>query len=220
MTAGEIIGMARRELKDGGVRWTDVFLLEALTAALRALILLRPDANARTESIELAGSSTRQAIPAGGFVLLDVVRNMGDDGETPGSPITVIDRSSLDDSNAGWHSAAGSDEVDHFAFDDRNPEVFYVTPPPNTGRYVEIAYSVAPVPVQGQDDELPVSDSFAETLLSYLLYRAYRINNDSREDWNKARDHLRDFFLLIGEEKKARALYSPNTDEHRGGHHG
>lgn len=211
MKAGQLIKRVSASLHDVGfVRWSEQDMFDYLTASQRILVLLRPDAKAVTESVKLTVNSTRQAIPAGGFKLLDIVRNMGADGNTPGYPVTLTTRDALDDSNINWHGDDPADEVDHYTYDDANPTVFYVTPPPSYSVNVEMVYSKAPSEVESMDDDIEVDESFVETLREYMLYLAFDKDHSDPADRQKASTHLGQFYLSLGEEAKAKIAFSPN----------
>lgn len=211
--ASDIIGRATAILKDVKyVRWTLANHYEFLTDAQRAVVLLRPGANATTVPLLLTQDSTRQSIPSGGYQLIDVVRNMGADGTTPGEPITLTDRESLDTSNSAWHTGAAQSEIENYTFDDRNPAVFYVTPPPAANVQVEIVYSKAPAAIAAVGDSLEIDDNYVPAVLEYHLYRAYGVNG-AMQDFERSMTNLRNFYLLMGEIEKARLVYSPNNEE-------
>lgn len=211
MKAGQLTKRVRKTLHDNdGVRWTDEDLFDYLTASCRELVNLRPDARAVTESIELIANSTRQSIPAGGYKLIDIVRNMGADGKTPGYPVKITTRDDLDDSNAGWHMDDPTDEVDNYTFDDANPTVFYVTPPPDESVFVEIVYSKAPPEIESVDDDIVVDEAFEESLRKYMMYQAFSEDHADPADIQKAASYLSQFYLSLGEEAKAKIAFTPN----------
>lgn len=214
MTAGDIILRAAELLHDPSyARWTQAMHFRFLTDAQNALVILRPDAHAVTAPIQLAASNTRQAIPSGGYKLLDIVRNMGAAGTTPGAPVTVVTRTSLDEANSAWHTDPASATVDHFCIDERNPTIFYVTPPPNAACYVEMVYSAPPAAITAMADLIGVNDVWSPALLQYQLYRAFSVNHASQADAQKAVAFLQSFYLILGETDKAKALYSPNMQK-------
>lgn len=211
MKAGKLTKRVAKTLNDSGyVRWTEQDLFDYLTASQRELVNLRPDARAVTESVKLVANSTRQPIPAGGYKLLDIVRNMGADGSTPGYPVTITTRDALDDSNASWHMEVSADEIDHYTYDDTSPTVFYVTPPPSSSVYVEMVYSKAPSEITSVDDDIEVDDAFEESLRKYMLYLAFSLDHADPSDIQKASSYLSQFYLSLGEEAKAKIAFSPN----------
>lgn len=216
MLASEIIYEVLEDLQEkdveNPVRWSHAKMMKYLTAAMRQVVLMRPDANAVIESYELAEGKTKQSIPADATQFLGIIRNMGDDGATPGLPVTVVDRESLDAVNSAWHTEDIATSIDHYTYNEKVPEVFFVTPRPGADVYVEIECSKPPTTVAALDQELDLSDVWSEPLREYVMYRAFWQNKSSQRDMSKANEHLSRFYLLLGEETKARLVFSPNAD--------
>ena len=189
ITAQQIIDRATETLYDEtNVRWTEEELLEHLSDAQRASVLHLPEINPVGTVIRCA-SGTRQMIPADGFKLIDVVRNMGTsavwattdpyNGTTPGRAIRSCDRSVIDQSTPEWH-AVGADEATptlNFMYDTRDRRAFYVYPsqPQSAGnqQLIEIIYSAPPVELATVSDVIGLDDVYQPALLSYVLHRAY-----------------------------------------------
>ena len=143
----EILSRAEIILQDiTNIRWALAELLDWLHDAQREIVLRKPDAYAKNTTMVLVVSETKQSIPSDGIMLLDVVRNMGAAGSTPGRAITRTDRGILDSQNPNWHIATGAAEVKHFMWDEKNPANFYVYPPQPAANpnYIELIYSAAP----------------------------------------------------------------------------
>lgn len=216
MLAREIVEKVARDLGDleSGheyVHWPQADLLGFVSDAQRVVVLLRPDANSVTVPAELAEGSTKQTIPADGARFLGIVRNMGDDGQTPGLPVTPVSMDDLNAAASSWHEAAFSAVIDHYVFDDAVPRVFWVTPPPADSVWVDLSYSRTPELVADMDLALPLDDVWGEPLREYVMYRAYARNDASDADMAKAERHLSRFYLLLGEEAKAKLAFSPNN---------
>ena len=78
---------------------------------------------------------------------MNVTRNMGADGNTPGRAIRLVDRAVLDTQVPDWHASTPANEVMHYVFDPVNPKVFYVYPRVSSARQIEIVYSASPVDI-------------------------------------------------------------------------
>jgi len=88
MQAKAILDKAEVLLLDPtNVRWPRNQLLDYLNDGQREVVIYRPDASMEDRVVALVDASTRQTLPANGLRLLDVVRNMGTDGATPGAPL-------------------------------------------------------------------------------------------------------------------------------------
>ena len=104
LTAQSIINKAVIQLNDiSSVRWTRAELLSWLNDGQRQIVVAQPAAANYVTSVKLT-AGTQQAIPADGWMLLDVYRNMGADGVTPGRAIRIISKEMLDGFNPDWHS--------------------------------------------------------------------------------------------------------------------
>jgi hypothetical protein len=108
------------------VRWTDTDWLTWLNDAQREAVHVKPDIYTTNQSILLTRASTKQALPDTAIQLLEVVRNMGADGATPGSAVTVVSKETMDNTVPTWHADAATGEVDNFVYDPRDPLRFYV----------------------------------------------------------------------------------------------
>lgn len=216
MKASDVINTVARQLNDAAfTRWTQADHFSYLTEGLRQCVVVQPRSYPVTDVVELAAGKTKQEIPVDGSSLIDVVRNMGADGLTPGYAVTVADRQALDASDPGWHFAAGSTSVNNYTYDDRNPLTFYVSPPTHatTKVFVEIVYAGLPEAVETMNDLLPVQDLYMGALIEYQLYRCFSVNSKSAEDRQNAQTHLGVFYAMLGEKEKAAMLISPNNPQ-------
>ncbi|WP_321404030.1 DUF6682 family protein [Maridesulfovibrio sp.] len=210
MLASELMTGLRKALHDpDGVRWNDEDLLDLITRAQRHLVMLRPDASSVVERVTLETGSTRQDVPDQGR-FIGLVRNVNGDG-TPGMAITPVDRNSLDEANLAWHGEPPSSVVDNYAFEEEVPTVFWVSPAPAAGVRVELEYSRRPPKLESVEQELIVPDIFSDPLEDYVLYRCWARSNSSPSSWQKGMDALRQMYVSLGEEAKARLLISPNS---------
>jgi hypothetical protein len=170
--ASTIIDKAAVQLLDtGNTRWTRAELLGWLNDGQRQIVLLSPQTNNTVQTVQLT-EGTRQAIPAGGWKLLDVIRYMGLDGLKPGRAIRVVSQELLDATDPNWHGSRKTDVPINFVFDLQEQDIFYVYPP-NTGRgYAQINYAKVPVGLTNESQPIELNDIYQTTLLDYMLYRA------------------------------------------------
>lgn len=216
MKASEVIYEALTDLKEGDienpVRYTHAKMLTWLTAAMRQIVLMRPDANPVVEPMKLTAGQTKQSIPAGATHFIGLIRNLGSDGETPGYPISIVNREDLDGFDIDWHTAEQETVIDNYTFNEKTPTIFFVTPRPADNVYVEIEYSTPPAKATDMNEDIALAEVWAEPMREYIMHRAYSLNDSTAADQAKGRKHLSNFYLLLGEETKARLVYSPNTD--------
>ncbi len=151
-----IVNRAATLIQDAtNVRWPTSELIDWLNDGQREIVLIKPQASVKNESKMLDASATKQTIPSNGVMLIDVVRNMGANGSTPGNAIRPVSREVLDAQRPSWHSDANAGSIQHFMFDPRDPKTFYIYPKaPATAWYVELIYSASPT-----DVDVPVTTS-------------------------------------------------------------
>lgn len=218
ITGTNIIDRAAIVLQDTtGVRWpqTDELLLW-LNDGQREIVLRKPEAYAQNAVVSLA-QGTKQSIPAAGIQLLDVIRNMGTGGATPGRAITRIDREILDEQRPDWHSETVSATTKHYMFDTRDPKHFYVYPPQHaTPGQVEMIYASSPDDLSALADTITLDDVYAGVLLDYILYRAYSKDADlSPSAPQRAVAHYNSFLASLGAKGQVDKMINPNSYDYQ-----
>lgn len=209
--AAELISRAGEILQDEEhIRWTVPELLRWVNDGARETILRRPAARSVTQALALA-AGTKQAIPAMGVQLLDVVRNLGMDGLTPGRAVRRIDRQLLDDQMPDWHMTKKAAKIKHFTFEDRAPKDFYVYPPAVAGTQVEVLYSELPPTITQDGEALDLGAEYLNALVSYMVYRA--LSKDSEfANGNVATLHYQAFINAVGDSSDKATANSPNAN--------
>lgn len=173
ITAGKLVDRAAKIAQDEtSVRWLRTEWLDWLNDAQREVVMHKPDASSLIDTMSLVSGSL-QSIPVNGIKLLDVTRNMGAFGVTPGKSIRLVDREILDAQIPGWHASTPSLAPVHYMIDWRAPTRFYVYPPAAVPSSVEIIYSVSPTDCAGETSTLTINEIYANAVLNYMLFRAY-----------------------------------------------
>lgn len=231
--ASDIISRAQTVVQDTtGVRWPFAELLQWLNDGQREVALYKPSATAANVAIELK-QGTLQDIGPGGLALLRVIRNL----KTPVASVRIgsracriVAREVLDAQHPGWHDPdvfPYEKEVKHFCFDDTDPTHFYVFPG-NTGNgAVEAVISQSPADVQlasGADAnllnsyrlEIRVPDIYANTLLDYVLFRAYSKDADYAGNAERSAIHYQMFVAALTAKLQNEATFNPNTGQTHG----
>ena len=175
ITGASIIDRAEIILQDTtNVRWPRTELLTWLNDGQRETVLLKPEACVTHDAVLLTAGSTKQTIPATALRLIEVVRNMGANGTTPGSVVRLVSREVLDAQLPDWHAATATGKIDHYVFDLRNPKTFFVYPKaPATAWYLDLVCSASPADTNDTTGVIGVDDIYANALLDYVLYKAY-----------------------------------------------
>src|SRR5215471_6170836 len=122
VTAQTILARVRTQLIDelSTKRWSDDELLRWLSDGQRTVVAMDPSTSEVTDALPLVAGS-KQELPEGSFLFLDVKRNMGSDGATPGRAVTIISRENLDRTDPNWHASRRSDTTMHYLFDPKQP---------------------------------------------------------------------------------------------------
>lgn len=194
------------------VRYTPSMLLRYLNESQRLIVSLRPDATATIKSPQLA-PGTKQTIPTGDVRLIEVIRNMGANGTTPGRPILKADKIALDRYSITWHSETASTTVREYIFDERFPRDFYVTPPvhASTAVYAEIVVAAAPVDCTGEESNIGIPDIYQTALIESMLWMAFSMDIDSQANQARAAFHLQHLYQVLGVKMQADNWANPRV---------
>ncbi len=213
LTAQNLIDRVNDTLQDTtNVRWPTVELLRYLNDGQREVVLLRPDASVSTQAVQLTANDTRQSLPSTGIRLLDMTRNMGTNGSTPGSAIRLISREVLDTQIPTWHSETGQTAVKHYMFDPRSPRIYYVYPRVHatTQVWVELIYSSAPTDVATLAGTITLDDIYANALVDFILYRAYGKDAEYAANAGYAQQRYQSFITSLGLKGQTDMGINPN----------
>lgn len=174
ITVASILTKVTTILQDASnVRWSADELILWLNDAQRELVLYKPNAYVISTAVKLV-QGTKQSIPSSAVSLIDIVRNMGTNGTTPGNSIRAVSREILDTQVPNWHAVTPSATAKHFVYTPLDTKNFYIYPPqPATNQgYVEMVYVALPTDaVSG--GVITLDDIYVTALISYILFRAY-----------------------------------------------
>jgi hypothetical protein len=216
----QIIEQVARDLLDPDhERWTLEDLVGYLNAAQREIAILRPDASVSVRALPLTVSQTRQTLPEDGVRLLEIVRNMGVDGATPGAPVRVVDRDELDAVRPNWHSeTATATAVQAFCVDGRVPTTFYVYPKLRAAAYVEAQFQCVPTEVQVSgvsgataNTVIALSDLYQTPMIDYMMMRAKAKDTDGQSTQESELAYRR-FLNRLGLKLQADKAFDPNRN--------
>lgn len=211
--ARAVIEKAQIILQDTtGVRWpSDTELLGWLNDGQREVMVFKPNTNVKNIAIKLA-TGTKQSLPSDGVQLIDVVRNMGTDGQTPGRAIRIALREILDAQVPNWHSSTAAAEAKHYMYSVLDPKNFYVYPPqPSSGQgYVELVYGATPADAT-INGAITLDDIYHNVLVDYILYRAYSKDTEYAADQNRAAAHQNAYIASLTGKAKMEGAVNPNA---------
>ena len=218
MKVSDVISRVRAILNDEdatGYRWSNTELISWINDSQNVVAVFRPDACPGDAVVTLA-AGTKQAIPTNGFRLLDVIRNIASDGTTPGRSIRIVNRDLLDSYEPDWHSATKQSTVKHFMYDERNPLVYHVYPPVNSGVKLELLYAKYPAALTSTSDDLGVADSYMEFIVNYTLFKSYAKDAEYSNNAALAGQYLQAASGLLGVKLQKDVAYSPQVNRKGG----
>lgn len=236
------VSTALMDMQPQYARWPEVELVRYLNWGQRAIAKYLPQAGARVDAIKLAAGSRQDltkvlaanikpgagvaAADTYGITLVDVVRNMGANGQTPGRSISVIDRQSLDSIDPDWHTREGS-AVREYVTDPRTPLVFYVTPTVAGTWWIEVSWMAEPkqIPAGGapgsevykhdgaSNEVLGIADQFIDDLHNYVMAVALQKGSKNVQNIPKSQVHAGLFLSSINAQASVITGVSPNLKQ-------
>jgi len=218
----DIIRNVEHVLQDTSIRWPRTELQNWINEAYLAIILLRPDANAKTGTFTCAAGSRQQLTAqfASGLKLLDITRNLAATSDK--RAVRLVARSVLDDQRPTWHAEAGTVNIQHFMYDPRQPKEFFVYPPATTAAELEVIYADAVVshtlsesaldPTGSNTEVILLDDIYQSSITDWVLYRAY--SKDAEYGSNEARAvaSYNAFNAALGTKNQVDAASAPSAN--------
>jgi len=198
----------------GNTALTTAQALEWVNDAQRAVASIKPDAFSAIQSFQLV-AGTLQSIPSTAHRLLGLVRNMGSDGATAGSPIRgPVPQEDLDSYESTWHTTTGT-EIEEYTQDPSTPKSFYVYPAvaASPALYVEARLVLLPVLLVATTDAIQVSDVYAPALIEWVSYRYWSRDSEQTPNYARAARAFRAFFNILDTKMKVDMAINPKILE-------
>lgn len=212
LTAKSIIDKAALLLNDtANTRWTRAELLLWLGQAQRATIMRSPSTANVITTMQLQ-PGTRQRIPSTSWLLLDITRNMGTDGLTPGKTIRIITQELLDAFAPNWHMATPSTEIENFIYSPKDNKGFFVYPPSDGTGFIEVNCSLNITDITAETEVIKVPDIFESALVDYICFRAHSKDAEYAAGLQLATMYRASFVDAIQSKDQAELQSSPNMD--------
>jgi hypothetical protein len=212
ITVASLLARAAVVLQDPtNIRWPQAELLDWLNDGQREIALLKPNVFVKNIAVQLV-AGTKQSLPTDGVSLIDVVRNMGTAGNTPGDAIRVVTREILDAQIKNWHSSTASATAKHYVYTPLDPKTFYVYPPqPGTGmNQVEIIYVASPADAT-LVGTITIDDIYMTALLDYILFRAYTKDAEYANNAQLAQTYYSRFQTVMQGKTASEIASNPNA---------
>lgn len=217
----DLISRAKTILQDeDSVRWSLSELQWWLNDGYRETLIIRPDSNTITAEFTCV-AGPRQVLTTvfpNASRLVSVIRNTATLSNK--YAVRLVDRRILDDQRKGWYTETATISVEEYMFDARQPKEFLVYPPATTTARLEVAYAQVPTPHTLSDAELNntataevirIDDTFANSLLDYMLFRAYTKDAEQPASASRAVAHFQAFQGSLGVSAQSNAASQPGA---------
>lgn len=203
-----VINDVRDALRDPvKVSWPDPLLLAYLSQALLALTGIRPDAFVVNAVLKLEAGS-KQTLPVNGLRLMGLLFN-ADDANKPVAPaIRHIEQLSLDDVLTSWLSQNPELVCHEYWYNETDPKRFWTNPVQNNVKVIA-NYVASPARVTDGATPFPIDDSFIPAIQEWMLYLAWRSDDEKSPTAQRALTHRQAFFDLLGVKAAADVSVSP-----------
>lgn len=216
ITAQSLIRRVVETLQDNtSIRWPTSELVRYLNDGQREITLYRPDAIRVTGVIALTAGA-RQTLPVGATKLIELWNNAAGTKRA----VRLVNREILDSQSPGWQDLTGTAEILHFTYDPRIPTEFFVYPPASVSASLNGAYSAMPTDITEPADgalytavsgDISVPDIYGNSLIDFVLARAYLKDSDYAGNAARAQTHYAMFANALGIEIKATMAIAPTT---------
>lgn len=207
-----IIDAAQEILQDmEGVSYEDEQGLDWVNRGQRAIVNLRRDAGALTTTWQMTAGA-KQTLAPGYIQIMGDVRNMGDDGSTPGSAVFRAERVDLDSIYPGWANDENQAEAaTDYMFDIDNPRVFYVNPPSDGTGYLEATVSQVPADITDEIDDITIPDQFEMALIHFVCWCWLGRDDEKSPNYARAQAYASSFLNLLGISESAKRAVEAKT---------
>jgi len=144
-------------------------LIDAMNAAVREIVMQRPDATAESRVITLDANTMRQPLPADATAMIDIVANVSGEENTLGRPVFKVEMDAMR-ASLSWASETTDSRIQKWAYpklDNRNE--FWVFPTPTVPLNVLVTISKRPPTVSAPSDVFPLADEYANAAAYFIL---------------------------------------------------
>lgn len=184
-------------------RYSDEFIVRRINQTLRRAAIMRPDLFSVHASIACV-TGVLQAAPADSLRLVDVVVNADN------VALKEINQDTLDLMAPAWASAATAAPTDWMRYP-RDPNRFYVYPPPLAGAALSIVYAQSPALVSS-GDSIPLPDAYMPAIIDGTAWLLESVDAEHVES-GRAGAFKADFEAAMGAGLTTRKI----TDSESGG---
>lgn len=193
-TVGFCVNMAERKILDeSNDEYSEQNLVELYNLAINEIVNLVPSSSTDTRSWKMSPTS-QQVIPADAVGLVDVLVNMGTDGETPGAAIRESSLKIMKSLLPGWETVTPDAVIEHFIRIPESKTEFYIYPRSDGSNWLMAELVVLPAQLLWDAGELwkvaviGVDDTYSHAVINGMVYIAY--DDDSDMPGNTPRSEL------------------------------
>jgi hypothetical protein len=210
LLASDLITRCATALFDtNNAMWSQAELLTYLNEGTREIAVSQPTSTQLISTMPLVAGA-RQKLPPPAWLLFDVLRNMGQNGTTPGQAIRIIERRLLDTFSLTWMAGPTSSVVSSYFFDLRDQTGFFVYPPNDGTGFIEINYSQVPPPITAAQPTA-VTDALDVALFNYMMFRACSKKAEYAAGPTVAAQYLALFNAALGLKAASEQASNPNA---------
>lgn len=203
-------------------RWTQAELIDYLNLSLIEVGNYKPDAFTASQQITLV-SGAIQTIPLNSTLLKSVDYN----GSTAGCPFSPIVQCDLEILRAFFKKpclptgGAENYRVRTYAYDAKNPKVFYVSPPVPAGGSTTVVVTVVNEAPQYTTADLAtmvaVDQKYITATEYFMLMKAYEVDTESQTSASENSKYRQMFYNMMGINYKQSSAYNSNGYLGQGG---
>jgi hypothetical protein len=211
------------------IRWTASELLTYLNESLLEVCNYRSDAFTLTQDIPINATAggTLQNLPTG-FRQLKSIDANGTASGCPGAPIVQADLNLMRTFYKAPCLLTGAGALGFrvltYAYDAKNPKVFYVSPPVPAGNTSTVTATLVQEPQQfiypgdfNINTALTMDPKWYNASKFWMLARAYEVDTESNTSQAESQTYYKKFYNLLGVQYKQDSSYSKGTYLGQGG---
>jgi hypothetical protein len=176
--------MAERKILDeSNDEYSEQNLVDLYNLAIKEIVNLVPSSSSETRTWRLS-PTTQQNIPADAINLVDVISNMGSDGETPGAAIRETTLKVMKALLPGWESDPPAAIIENFFKIPESKTAFMVYPKSDGTGHIMADITILPAIVlwdAGEDWKVAVigvDDTYSHAIINGMVYIAYDDDSD------------------------------------------
>lgn len=207
MTPEQVLTEVRRLIQDTDstrYRYTDTALLGHMNQVLKRMCHVRPDLFIVYGDIPTQAGKSLQTLPDGAVRLVEIYHVKG------GEAVVETVRETLDETYPGWHSATPGTPINYVRHM-RNPDKYFLTPPPATGTILVGEYVQTP-PNYMLKQPIELSDVYFPIVVDGTIWLTESIDNEHVNS-GRAEMYKKTFYEGLGITLETRAV----TDTESGG---